>query len=123
MAFMVLVSFSAEGELSELLQFRSGVMRAVSSLLKLYSYVLSLLGVGTAVSWFNVGAVVSMVKELTDRVLLVLLALSLTVMVQVACCPSARALKVIVLLSTEAAVVELLQSPYVMVPASFEENV
>ena len=43
---------------------------------------MSLVGVGTAVTWFNVGAVVSMVKELTDKVLLVLLALSLTVMVQ-----------------------------------------
>ena len=64
-----------------------------------------------------------MVKGSTSRVL-VLPALSLTVMVQVACCASPKTLKVIVLLSAEAAVVELLQlPPYVMVPASFEENV
>ena len=65
-----------------------------------------------------------MVKEFTSRVLLVLPALSLTVMVQLACCASPKALKVIVLLSAAAAVVELLQfPPYVMVPASFEENI
>ena len=79
-------------------------------------------GVGTADTGFRIGLVVSMVKGSTSRVL-VLPALSLTVMVQVACCPSPKALKVIVLLSAEASVVELLQSPYVMVPASFEENV
>ena len=67
---------------------------------------------------------VSMVKEFTSRVLLVLPALSLTVMLQLACCASPKALKVIVLLSAAAAVVELLQlPPYVMVPASFEENI
>ena len=78
----------------------------------------------TAVTWLSDGAVVSMVKEFTSRVLLVLPALSLTVMVQLACCASPKALKVIVLLSAAAAVVELLQfPPYVIVPASFEENV
>ena len=66
----------------------------------------------------------SMVKEFTDKTLLVLPALSLTVMLQLACCASPKALKVIVLLSAAAAVVELLQfPPYVIVPASFEENI
>ena len=78
----------------------------------------------TAITCVSVGRVVSMVKEFTSRVLLVLPALSLTVMVQLACCASPKALKVIVLLSAAAAVVELLQfPPYVMVPASFEENI
>ena len=39
-------------------------------------------GVGTAVTWLRVGITVSILKELTDRVLLALLALSVTVMVQ-----------------------------------------
>ena len=43
---------------------------------------LSLDGVVTAVTSLSVGAVVSMVKELTDKVLLALLALSVTKMVQ-----------------------------------------
>ena len=65
-----------------------------------------------------------MVKEFTSRVLLVLPALSLTVMVQSACCASPKALKVIVLLSASAELSELLQfPPYVIVPASFELNV
>jgi hypothetical protein len=44
--------------------------------------VLSFDGVGTAVTWLSDGAVASMVKEFTAKALLVLLALSLTVMVQ-----------------------------------------
>ena len=54
---------------------------------------------------------VSIVKELTERLLLELLALSLTVIVQLVYVPSDRVLKVIVLLSAEAVVVELLQLP------------
>ena len=86
---------------------------------------LSLSGVDTAVTCLSDGGVVSMVKEFTDRALLALLALSVTVIVQFEyVVPSFRALKVIVLLSAAAAVVELLQlPPYVIVPASFEENV
>ena len=82
-------------------------------------------GVGTAVTWLSDGAVVSMVKEFTDRALLALLALSVTVILQFEYVVlSFRVLKVIVLLSAAAAVVELLQfPPYVIVPASFEENV
>ena len=72
---------------------------------------LSLVGVDTAVTWLSVGAVVSIVKELTDKMSLVLLALSVTVMVQLLWVPSARALKVIVLLSAVAEVSELLQLP------------
>ena len=81
---------------------------------------------GTGVTSLSVGAVVSIVKELTDKLSLVLLLLSVTVMVQLLYVPSAMALKVIVLLSTVASVVELLQlppSPYAMVPASFELKV
>ena len=70
---------------------------------------LSLVGVVTAVTSLSVGAVVSIVKELTERLLLELLALSLTVIVQLVYVPSDRVLKVIVLLSAEAVVVELLQ--------------
>ena len=62
-----------------------------------------------------------MVKEFTDRALLALLALSVTVIVQFEYVVlSFRALKVIVLLSAAAVEVELLQfPPYVIVPASF----
>ena len=83
---------------------------------------LSLVGVVTAVTSLSVGAVVSITKVLTDKVL-ELLALSVTITLQLYV-PSPRALKVIVLLEAAAAVVELLQSPeYVMVPASFELKV
>ena len=69
----------------------------------------------------STGPVVSMVKVFTDKVLLVLLALSLTVMVQLLWVSSASVLKVIVLLSASAEVSELSQlPPYVMTPASFE---
>ena len=75
----------------------------------------------TAVTSLSVGAVVSIVKELTESELLELLVLSVTVIVQLVYVPSARALNVIVLLEAVAAVVELLQlPPYVMVPESSE---
>ena len=81
-------------------------------------------GVGTGVTSLSVGAVVSITKVLTVSALLGLLALSVTVILQLLWVPSGRALKVIVLLEAVAAVVELLQSPeYVMVPASFELKV
>jgi len=50
--------------------------------LKVYAGVVSLVSVGTAVTWLSDGALVSMVNELTERALLGLLALSVTVMVQ-----------------------------------------
>ena len=50
--------------------------------LKMYLGVVSLPGVVTAVPSATVGPVVSMIKESTDRALLALLALSVTVMVQ-----------------------------------------
>ena len=78
----------------------------------------------TAVTSLSVGAVVSIVKELTESELLVLPKLSVTVIVQLVYVPSARALNVIVLLEAVAAVVELLQlPPYVIVPASSELKV
>ena len=78
----------------------------------------------TAVTSLSVGAVVSIVKELTESELLELLVLSVTVIVQLVYVPSARALNVIVLLEAVAAVVELLQlPPYVIVPASSELKV
>ena len=85
---------------------------------------LSLVGEGTAVTCVSDGAVVSMVKVLTDKLSLVLLALSVTLIVQLSYVPSARALKVIGLLLTLAEVSELIQlPPYAIVPASFELNV
>ena len=63
-------------------------------------------------------------NELTDRLSLVLLVLSVTEMVQLSWVPSAMALKVIVLLAAVAEVVVLLQlPPYAMVPASEELKV
>ena len=43
---------------------------------------LSLVGVVTAVTWLSVGVVVSIVKELTERLSLVLLELSVTEILQ-----------------------------------------
>ena len=85
---------------------------------------LTVAGGDIAVTSLSVGAVVSITKVLTVSALLGLLALSVTVILQLLWVPSGRALKVIVLLEAVAAVVELLQSPeYVMVPASFELKV
>ena len=82
---------------------------------------LSPVGVDTAVTWLSVGAVVSILKELTCKLLLALPVLSVTVMMQLLWGPSASSLNVIVLLSAVAEVEELLQSPaYPIVPASFE---
>ena len=66
-------------------------------------------GVVTGVTSLSDGATVSIVKELTESGLLVLL-LFVTVTVQLYV-PSASALKVIGLLPAEAAEVELVQSP------------
>ena len=74
----------------------------------------------------TVGAVVSIVKELTLRVLLILLALSVTLTEQPLYCPSlkaepSRSFRLTVLLLLVADVVEHLQLPLqVMVPASVE---
>ena len=85
---------------------------------------LTVAGVDTAVTSLSVGAVVSITKVLTVSALLRLLALSVTVILQLLWDPSGRALKVIVLLESVAAMVELLQFPeYVIVPASFELKV
>ena len=85
---------------------------------------MSLVGLDTAVTSLSVGAVVSITKILAVKVLLALLALSVTTMVQLLYDPSARALKVMALFPEEAEEVELLQlPPYVMSPASVEEKV
>ena len=82
---------------------------------------LSPVGVDTAVTGVSVGAVVSITKGLTSKLLLVLPVMSVTVMMQLLWGPSASSLNVIELLSVVAEVVELLQPPeYDMVPASFE---
>ena len=92
---------------------------------------LSLVGVGTFVTLSSIGAVVSIVKGVTDWVI-GLLALSVTVMVQLSYVPSFNAVelsgcvRVTVLLFPDDAddEDELPQAPpYVMVPASFEEKV
>ena len=82
---------------------------------------LSLVGVDTAVTSLSVGAVVSITKVLTDK-LPTLLALSVTLTVQLLYVPSASSLKVMEIFSSATAVVLslLLQLPeYDIVPASF----
>ena len=72
---------------------------------------LSLVGVGTAVTSASTGGTAT-VNEVTARALLVLPEESVTVIVQFEyVVPSFRALKVIVLLVAEAAEEELLQPP------------
>ena len=92
---------------------------------------LSLVGVGTFVTLSSIGAVVSIVKGVT-RWIVGLLALSVTVMVQLSYVPSFNAVelsgcvRVTLLLFPDDAddEDELPQAPpYVMVPASFEEKV
>ena len=84
---------------------------------------LSVVGVDTAVTSARTGGTAT-VNEVTERVLLIFPEESVTVIVQSEYVPSSRAVKVMALLPEEAEEVELLQPPpYVMVPASFEENV
>ena len=88
-------------------------------------------GVGTAVTCARAGLLEPMVKELTDRGLLVLLALSVTLIVQLSYVPSLNAVelsgcvRVTVLFPDDADdEVELPQDPpYEMVPDSVEEKV
>ncbi len=80
-------------------------------------------GVVTAVTSASSGGT-PIVNEVTERALLAFPAESVTVIVQFEYVPSFRALKVIVLLSPEVELSELLQSPpYVMSPASVELKV
>ena len=84
---------------------------------------LSVVGVDTAVTTASTGGTAT-VNEVTERVLLTFPEESVTVIVQSEYVPSSRAVKVMLLLPEEAEEVELLQlPPYVMSPASFEENV
>ncbi len=87
-------------------------------------------GVGTAVTCARAGVSWPMAKELTDRGLLVLLALSVTLIVQLSYVPSSNTVelsgcfRVIVLFPDVADEDELPQAPpYVMFPASVEEKV
>ena len=92
---------------------------------------LSFVGFGTAVTCRRMGLTAAMVKELTDRLSLVLLTLSVTAMVQLSYVPSLNAVelsgcvRVTVLYPDDADdEVELPQAPpYVIVPASFELKV
>ena len=82
-----------------------------------------MVGVDTAVTSASTGGTAT-VNEVTERVLLALPEESVTAMVQLSYVPSSRAVKVMLLLPEDAEEVELLQlPPYVMSPASFEENV
>lgn len=70
------------------------------------------------------GAVVSIINGAKVRILLTLFAASLTVIVQFEYAPSARVLRVRVLVPTLAEEVVLVhEPPYVIVPASFVVNV
>ena len=86
-------------------------------------------GVGTAVTCARAGLLEPMVKELTDRGLLVLLALSVTRIVQLSYVPSSNVelsgiVRVTVLSPDVADEDELPQAPpYVMFPASVDEKV
>ena len=82
-----------------------------------------MVGVDTAVTSASTGGTAT-VNEVTERVLLAFPEESVTIIVQSEYVPSSRAVKVMALFEAEAEEVELLQlPPYVMVPASFEENV
>ena len=97
----------------------------------MYSGVVTLSGVGTAVTCARAGLLEPMEKELTDRGLLVLLALSVTLIVQLSYVPSLNAVelsgcvRVTVLLFPDVADEDELPQapPYVMFPASVEEKV
>ena len=67
--------------------------------------------VGTGVTSTRAGVVAAIVKDLTDKLSLVLLALSVTEILQLLWVPSARASKVIVLLPALALSGDPLQTP------------
>ena len=89
---------------------------------------LSLVSVGTAVIWRRAGFVAPMVNELTDRLSLVLLVLSVTAIVQLSYVPSSNGVELsvcvrVTVLSPAIAAdeLELPQAPPTeIVPASFE---
>ena len=84
---------------------------------------LSVVGVDTAVTSASSGGTAT-VNEFTERVLLAFPEESVTVIVQSEYVPSSRDVKVMLLLPEETDEVVLLQlPPYVIVPASSEENV
>ena len=82
-----------------------------------------MVGVDTAVTSASSGGTAT-VNEVTERVLLAFPEESVTVIVQSEYVPSSRDVKVMLLLPEETDEVVLLQlPPYVIVPASSEENV
>ena len=84
---------------------------------------LSPVGIGTGVTSASTGGTAT-VKSLTSRAVLAFPSESVTVIVQLECVPSFRALKVIGLLPIDDELSELLQSPpYVMTPSSVELKV
>ena len=92
---------------------------------------MSFVGFGTAVTCIRMGLTAAMVKELTERLSLVLLTLSVTAIVQLSYVPSLNAVELsgcvrVTVLSPDDAddEVELPQdTPYVIAPASFELKV
>ena len=92
---------------------------------------LSLVRVGTAVIWSRAGVFAPMVKELTERLSLILLVLSVTAIVQLSYVPSSNGVELsgcvrVTVFSPDVAADEdeLPQAPpYVMVPASLELKV
>ncbi len=90
-----------------------------------------MVGEVTAVTCASAGVLAPMVKELTERLLLVLLLLSVTAMVQLSYVPSSNAVelsdwvRVTVLFPDIAEDEDVLPQapPYEIVPASFEEKV
>ena len=119
----------AEAAEVELLQLPPYVMVPASFELKMYLGLVSLPGDGTAVTSANVGPVVSTTKVFTDSALLVLLALSVTLMVQLYvvslnAVELSDCVRMTVLSPDVADEDELPQPPeYVMTPASVEEKV
>ena len=86
--------------------------------------VVSLPGVGTGVTTASVGATVSITKVGTCKSAETFPAASVTVIVQLEYVPAINAFNVTVLFPDVADVVEAEQEPpYVIVPASVEENV
>ena len=100
------------------------VMVPASVVEKVKSGVVSFPGVVTGVTTASVGAVVSIVNDGTCKTALVFPAASVTVIVQSVYVPATNAANVTVLLPDVAdAVAEEQEPPYVIVPASVEENV
>ena len=92
---------------------------------------MSLVGVVTAVTCVRAGVPAPMAKELTERLLLVLLLLSVTAMVQLEYVPSSNAVELSDCVRVTVVFPDIAEDedelpqvpPYEIVPASVEENV